>query len=179
MKKLCWVFVLPMLALLTGWASRTAPLDPDLLRRAEQEYQAKKQRVPDSRNLTIIDYRKPITACRLFVYDRVAKRVVLASRVSHAFKTGWLYPRSFSNVNGSEKSCTGSFVTGAAYLGKYGYALRVKGLDTSNSNTLSRAIVFHSVPFIGFPYSAGCFATSVNTELINKIKGGSFVYVAQ
>lgn len=74
-------------------------------------------------------------------------------------------------------SCVGSFVTQASYTGRSGYSLRVKGLDTGNSNTLRRSIVFH--PCVLPLHSHGYWMTTpaTNQTLINLIKGKSFCYV--
>lgn len=172
------LFLLAAAALLAWHMSSDGDLDPELLRRAQTLARAQHGGVVNQRVVTVIDYRKSLLQTRLWVYDQKAKRVVLSSRVAHAFSSGLLYARSFSNVNGSEKSCTGSFVTGSTYTGSYGYSLRVKGLDASNSNTLSRAIIFHNAPYY-LPLTAGCWATNVNKELIDLIAGGSFVFVAK
>ena len=172
------IFLLAVSALVVWLVTSGSDLDPALLRLGQSAARARRGDVARGDHITLIDYRKSILQTRLWVYDQKAKKVVLAARVSHAWKSGALYARSFSNVNGSEKSCTGSFVTGTTYKGKYGYSLRVKGLDASNSNTMARSIIFHNAPYY-LPFTAGCFASNVNTEIINTIRGGSFVYVAR
>jgi hypothetical protein len=94
-------------------------------------------------------------------------------------KSGLLYATKQTNIVGSEKSCVGSFVTRSAYTGRWGYSLRVQGLDESNCNTLRRSIVFHPSPSPLLGWSRGCWMTSPasNRTLINLIAGGSFVYV--
>ena len=45
---------------------------------------------------------------------------------------------------GSEATSIGGYVTTEFYPGRYGRAMRVRGLDYTNSNAESRAIVVHS-----------------------------------
>jgi hypothetical protein len=158
-----------------GWISRGTTLDPVLLKRAKQEYKQQLNRLANKRYLTIVDYRKSLLQDRLYVYDLQRQEVILSSRVSHAFRSGLLYPTKFSNVNGSEQSCYGNFITGEAYQGEWGYAMRLDGISSTNTNARARGVVVHP----GFTWSAACYMTEpeVNERLINLIKGKSLVVV--
>lgn len=160
------------------WASKDTSPPAGLLQSALTHYQFNKSVVFNQRYITLIDYSKPLLVKRLWVVELATGKTVLTSHVSHAFNSGLLYATEFSNVEGSEMSCAGSFVTQTTYTGKFGYSLHVRGLDAENSNTLRRSIVFHphQMPI----YSQGCWMTApaTNRKLINLIKGGSFVYVA-
>ena len=141
---------------------------------------ANKYKVSNQRYVTIIDYSKPITAQRLFIVDMKSRQVILRSRVSHAYNSGFLYATEFSNVPGSEKSLLGAYVTGGTKYGRFGYSMYLKGLDSGiNSNAYKRAIIFHSSKKMKTIWSAGCFATDevTNKKIIDLIKGGSLVYV--
>lgn len=160
------------------WFTSDSPPPPALLQVALRAYQLNKSAVSNQRYITVIDYTKPVVVKRLWVVERATGKTVLTSHVSHALNSGLLYATKFSNVEGSEMSCAGSFVTQTTYSGKFGYSLHVRGLNDTNSNTLRRSIVFHPHPI---PiYSQGCWmtASATNRQLINLIKGGSFVYVA-
>jgi len=162
------------------FSSGAVPLDATLLRKAEGECTKRRSQLNNKRYVTIIDYRKNLLQHRLWVYDRVKQQVVLNARVSHAWNSGFLYANDFSNSDGSNKNCTGSFITLDSYQGHFGYALRVQGVSEAvNTNALKRAIVFHPDP--GYRWSKGCFMTDAKTNvtLINLIKGGSLVYVAR
>jgi hypothetical protein len=162
------------------WHCSQASLDPALLRRATQEYAARRGQLGNPRYVTIVDYRKSIVQKRLFVYDVQKQSIVLSSRVAHSFWSGLLYPTKFSNVEGSELSCTGSFLTDKdTYTGRFGRALRVDGITPGvNTAARKRAVVFHEDPLC-YTYSMACFMTSkaVNTRLISMIKGRSLVVV--
>ena len=163
-----------------GWISGGTTLDPVLLKRAKQEYKQQLKRLVNRRYLCIVDYRKSILQDRLYVYDLQRQEVILSSRVSHAFRSGLLYPTKFSNVNGSEQSCYGNFITGEAYQGEWGYAMRLDGISldgisSTNTNARARGVVVHP----GYTWSAACYMTEpeINERLINLIKGKSLVVV--
>jgi hypothetical protein len=129
----------------------------------------------------IIDYNKPIWARRLWLYDMVKHKVILNSHVTHAIKSGLIFPRRFSNKPKSNLSCFGSFITAESYHGKYGNSMRIIGLDeVHNSNAYERAIVFHSSKYkINLFYSLGCFCTpeGINKEIINITEEGTLICV--
>ncbi len=51
--------------------------------------------------------------------------------------------RKYSNDKGSLLSSLGKYKTGKSYYGQYGLAYKLHGLESSNSNAFSRAIVLH------------------------------------
>jgi hypothetical protein len=61
-------------------------------------------------------------------------------------KSNWLPTgtRQYSNDKGSLLSSLGKYKTGQSYKGEYGLAYRLYGLEASNSNAFSRAIVLHA-----------------------------------
>jgi len=177
-----WIWLLAMVIVpvsLLVWASKDSRPPTALLQAALKSSRRNKAQVANKHYLTVIDYTKPVLVKRLWVVELATGKTVLSSHVSHALNSGLLYATNFSNVEGSEMSCSGSFVTQATYQGRFGYSLRVQGLDAENSNTGRRSIVFHPSPI---PlYSHGCWMTTpaTNQALINLIKGGSFVYVTR
>lgn len=158
------------------------PNEPDrgLLEAFENKVnQFRKQ--PSSSHFILIDYRKPVFMRRLWVLDQ-NKEVVLNVHVGHAFKSGLLWAKDFSNEEGSETSCAGLFVTSNSYTSNYGrgeYAvgMRIKGLEKGvNDHALKRNIVFHSNYA---PWSQGCFTTLpwINKKIVELTQGGSLTYV--
>src|SRR3546814_7753814 len=73
---------------------------------------------------------------------RMTAHHVAHGRGSDPTHCGWL--QNFSNEYESLATSRGAYVTGDFYNGKYGYSLRLSGLDPTNSNALGRAIVVHS-----------------------------------
>jgi len=152
---------------------------PDVAVIALAEAAALEFRVPNRRHVVVIDYDRSLFAERLFVVDMKKKAVILRSRVSHAMKSGKIFPSDFSNIPETGKSCVGAFRTGESYHGRFGYAMRIDGLEWGvNDNARRRAIVFHDYE-APVAYSKGCFITppKVNRRLIDIIKGGTLVYV--
>lgn len=163
-----------------GWIIYEERTDAaELFRLADQK--AAQYQVPGKDYAVIIDFRRSMLARRLYLVDLKNRRIVLRSRVSHAFRSGLLYASDLSNKEGSNKSCTGAFLTTDPYYGKFGYSMHIRGLEKGvNNNARERAIVFHSIKKSPFPtWSHGCFVTSseINTQLINTISNGRLVYV--
>jgi hypothetical protein len=161
------------------WHGTHGSLDASLLRRATQEFAARKGQLDNRGYITIIDYRLDMLQPRLFVYSTQSHQVVVTCRVSHAWGSGLLYATAFSNEVGSEKSCVGVFRTVQhVYSGKFGKSLRVDGLSIGvNDKARARAVIFHQDP--GYQWSKGCFMTNaaMNSRLISLIQGGSLVVV--
>jgi hypothetical protein len=128
----------------------------------------------------IVDYRKNIMSERLFVLDMIKKEIVISSKVSHAWKSGFLHPSDFSNKSGSNKSSKGSFITEGTKQGRFGYSMIIKGLDSGvNNHAKDRSVIFHSTKKMSNPWSNGCFATSdeTNKRIIDLTKNGCLVVV--
>ncbi|KTD22494.1 murein L,D-transpeptidase catalytic domain family protein [Legionella londiniensis] len=94
--------------------------------------------------LTVIDYSKPASQRRLWIFDLNHKKLLLHTYVSHGIKSGILSSRYFSNRHNSKASSIGVYKTENDYYGRYGYALRLIGLESGfNDNAFSRAVVMH------------------------------------
>lgn len=117
------------------------------------------------------------------------KELVLKTYVLHGRNSGDKYATSFSNKVNSYKSSLGFFLTDSTYYGKYGYALRIDGLEPGvNSNARDRAIVVHASKYADpsrissfgkLGRSLGCPAVppEVSKPLIDVIKEGSVMYI--
>ena len=145
--------------------------------------------IRNKRYLTIIDYSKPSNVKRMYLIDIKTGRVD-KFLVSHGKNSGWAYATAFSNRRGSCQSCRGFFVTGKKYSGMHGTALQLYGLDKGvNDNALKRGIVLHGANYVSLRSvrlnggrlgrSLGCPAipAEVAESVINRIKGGSLVYI--
>lgn len=157
------------------WKYRSTALPDSLLRRAKADAETYRQKIQRRRYLTIVDFSRPFFATRLWIYDTEQKRVVLHSRVSHAFRSGLWSASSFSNHIGSEKSSLGPFRTAEAYAGRFGYSMRLDGLTSDNDNARPRAVVMHPDP--GVFFSKGCFMLpeKADRKAIDLIQGGSLL----
>ena len=98
---------------------------------------------------------------------------------------GWL--KTFSNVEGSEATSRGAFLTCEWYNGKYGTSIRLAGLDVDNSLARDRAIVMHPAWYAApdmiekwgkLGRSEGCFAMSQGdfNEALWHLSGGRLLY---
>lgn len=143
-----------------------------------------------SRNiLTLIDFTKPSTQERLYVFDIDKRKKLYSSLVSHGRNSGGNYATSFSNEYGSCKSSLGFYLTETTYIGKNGYSLLLEGLEEGiNDKARARAIVVHGASYANpsvisgggrLGRSLGCPALpqKVAKTIIDAIKGGSVIYI--
>ena len=138
--------------------------------------------------LTVIDYSKPSSERRLWVFDLKAKELVYEELVAHGQGSGANMATQFSNEDESHQTSLGLFVTRDTYVGKNGYSLRLDGLDRGvNDRARDRAIVMHGAPYVSEQFvkangrlgrSWGCPAISavVAKQMIDRVKGGGLVF---
>ena len=94
--------------------------------------------------LAVIDYSRPSTAKRMWVFDMAHERLLHHEHVAHGSGSGQNMATRFSNVEGSHATSLGLFRTAETYIGGNGYSLRMDGLDPGfNDNARMRAIVIH------------------------------------
>jgi len=137
--------------------------------------------------LTIIDYSKPSSTERLWVFDMRDGHVIGNTLVAHGKGSGTIYATNFSNKFHSDATSIGVYLTGSTYAGKHGYSMRLNGLDKGyNDNAYSRSVVMHSAWYVGKQFLAlhgrlgrswGCPALSKQdaSEVINHIKNGTIM----
>lgn len=138
--------------------------------------------------LSVIDYSRPSTQPRLWVFDLTSTRLLFEELVAHGRNTGENIASKFSNRNGSYMSSLGAFRTQESYVGNNGYSLRLEGLEPGfNDQARARAIVIHGAPYVSqtlirqqgrLGRSLGCPAVrpDVARPLIDTIRNGSFVF---
>jgi hypothetical protein len=142
--------------------------------------------------LTIIDFSKSSNQNRLFVIDIENKNIKHKSLVAHGRNSGYEFASNFSNKISSYKSSLGFYKTAETYTGKHGFSLRLDGLEFSNSNARSRAIVMHGADYASEDFmkrngrlgrSLGCPSVPIkeHKEIIETIKDGTcfFIYAPQ
>jgi hypothetical protein len=144
--------------------------------------------VKSPRTLTVIDYSRPSSEERLWVFDMKTGELLFEELVAHGQGTGADNATKFSNNDESHQTSLGLFVTETTYVGKNGYSLRLDGLDKGyNDRARERAIVMHGAPYVSTAFvkangrlgrSWGCPAVSdaVARELIDRVKGGGLVF---
>ena len=138
--------------------------------------------------LTIIDYSLPSSEPRLWVIDVQRKQVLHHELVAHGEGSGETVAVAFSNEMGSHQSSLGLFRTDEVYKGRFGYSLRLSGLEPGiNDKARERAIVVHGSPDVNHASAAewgtigltwGCPAVpeDVAPQIIDSIAGGSAIF---
>ena len=142
----------------------------------------------DATRLAFIDYSRPSTEPRLWVFDLANNRLLFQEVVAHGRGSGENLAKVFSNASGSHASSLGLFLTRETYQGRNGYSLRMEGLEPGiNDAALARAIVMHGAPYVD-PHTAekqgrlgrsfGCPAVreAVARGMIDVLKDGQFVF---
>lgn len=138
--------------------------------------------------LAVIDYSRPSTEPRLWVFDLERERLLYAEHVAHGRGSGENFATAFSNRDGSHQSSLGLFATAETYVGGNGYSLRMDGLEPGfNDRARDRAIVIHGAPYVNptqalaqgrLGRSHGCPALrpAVAQPLIDTLKDGQLVF---
>ena len=166
-------------------------LDPDhviphnLLLDAVAFYDSNKSNIDNRTYLTVVDFAKSSGKKRFYIVEMasgsVSSFVTAHGSGSDPSNTGTA--TRFGNVQDSNQSSLGFYVTADIYNGKHGASLRLDGVSTTNSNVRPRGIVIHGADYVEEGKakqgrSWGCFALpmSEKTSVINKLKGGSVIY---
>jgi len=147
-----------------------------------------KGRLENPRYLTITDFTKPSTEERLWVIDLMEWEVAFHSLVAHGRNSGGLVATKFSNTPESYQSSLGFYVTGETYRGKFDYALRLDGVEKSNSLARERGIVVHGAHYANPEFaksngmlgrSLGCPAVpqKLAKEFIDLVKEGTCFFI--
>ena len=142
----------------------------------------------DPRTLTVIDFSRPSTQKRLWVYDLQSRALLFHEHVAHGRGSGANMATAFSNVPESNQSSLGLFRTAEAYNGKHGLSLRLDGLERGiNDRARERAIVIHGADYVNaataksqgrLGRSLGCPAVrpEIAKPLINAVKDGGLLF---
>jgi hypothetical protein len=138
--------------------------------------------------LTVIDYSRPSTEPRLWVFDLETRRMLFSELVAHGRNTGDNFARHFSDTLNSRQSSLGLFVARDTYVGSNGYSLRLDGLEPGfNGRARERAIVMHGAPYVDATLASkqgrigrswGCPAVreAMAREIIDTVRGGGVIF---
>jgi len=138
--------------------------------------------------LAVIDYSRPSSQPRMWVFDIANRKLLFQELVAHGKNSGDANATRFSNAPESLASSIGLFRTSDTYMGKNGYSLRMSGLEPGvNDQALARAIVIHGAAYVNeamakvagrIGRSWGCPAVrlAVAHKLIDALKGGQMVF---
>jgi len=164
-------------------------IDSNLLARARASFLRHRASIREADVVGIADFSKPSAIPRFYLMDtatgRVTSHFVSHGRGSDPSHSGLL--QRFSNAIGSNATSDGAYLTGDYYYGRYGRSMRLSGLDPSNNNAETRAIVVHSAWYAEpsqiaqhgrLGRSEGCFAMSYSSlqEALARLGPGRFLY---
>ena len=165
-------------------------LDPAVLRLALEARQCAIARgvAKRAQRLAVIDYTRPSTERRMWVFDMLDSKMLFAEFVAHGKGSGENMATRFSNVEGSLQSSLGLFTAAETYDGENGYSLRMDGLEPGvNDRARERLLVIHGADYVN-PQQAtrqgrlgrswGCPALrrAVAHEVIDSLKDGQMVF---
>ena len=118
----------------------------------------------------LIDMKIPSGKNRFFVYDLKTNKIIDQGLVAHGSgsETKTKGKLKFSNVPNSLSTSLGRYSIGNSYVGKFGKAYRLHGLDTTNSNAFKRDIVFHYYYDVPYKEKDGYICNSFGCPMVNK-----------
>ncbi|HEX7816889.1 murein L,D-transpeptidase catalytic domain family protein [Dyella sp.] len=144
--------------------------------------------LPASNRLAVIDYSRPSTEPRLWVFDLTRRKLLFKELVAHGRNSGDNMATKFSNRPDSLESSLGLFRTTDTYDGRNGYSLRMDGLEPGvNDRAMERALVIHGASYvdsraankqgrIGRSWGCPAVRSAVAHRLIDTLKGGQYVF---
>lgn len=170
--------------------NRLAPeLDRTVLGHALAAMQcAERSGEPPAERLAVIDFSRPSSEQRLWIFDLRRQRLLLHDLVAHGQGSGDDLAEQFSNIEGSFQSSIGLFRTAESYQGRHGYSLRMDGLEPGvNDLARQRAIVIHAADYVDPEWitrqgrigrSQGCPAVrpEVVDHVVDSLKDGQFLF---
>lgn len=142
----------------------------------------------DAARLAVIDYTRPSTEERLWVFDLVRGTLLHEEHVAHGRGSGDGMATRFSNVEGSYQSSLGLFATAETYVGGNGYSLRMDGLEPGiNDAARERLLVMHGADYVdsaqarrqgrlGRSWGCPALRPEVTREVIDHLKNGQLLF---
>lgn len=139
--------------------------------------------------IIIIDFSKNSDEERFFFIDLKNAKIKSKTYVAHGKNSGAERALSFSNQPNSYKSSIGFFLTRSHYKGRYGYSIRLKGLDDEfNSNAVRRGIVIHGSKeseksyierygFLGRTEGCPALPLSISFDIMKNIKENTVLFI--
>lgn len=132
-------------------------------------------------NYAIVDFSKPSTEKRLFIYSDEGQLLYSTWTAHGAGSSKGKYATTFSNDFNSHASSLGTYRIEEVYYGKHGKNYRLSGLSKSNSNAYERYIEIHGADYIGngkTGTSWGCFAVpkAAMFYIFKYLKPGDYLY---
>jgi hypothetical protein len=170
-------------------AGSSSAVAPTLLRRALDALQRHRGNIDHPDLIGIADFSQHSRAPRFHLINlgdgTTTSHLVAHGRGSDPAHTGWL--ERFSNQPRSEATSAGAYRTEAIYVGEHGRSMRLAGLDPTNDNAASRAIVVHGAWYVSediiqhfglLGRSEGCLAVANSSldEVLTRLGPGRLIY---
>jgi L,D-transpeptidase catalytic domain len=166
-----------------------APISSNVLRRALASLERHSEKIAHRDVIGIADFSLASSIPRFHLLNlgdgSVKSHLVAHGRGSDPTHTGWL--ERFSNEPHSYATSAGAFRTESIYVGEHGQSIRLEGLDGTNSNAASRAIVVHGAWYVSesiarerrmLGRSEGCFAVAESSvgDVLATLGTGRLIY---
>lgn len=170
-------------------ASATAQRDRKLLDIARRELDRAGDTIWKKDIVGIADFGLHSSQKRFHFVDMVNERIesyhVTHGTGSDSEHDGWL--KRYSNIEGSEATSRGAYMTRSWYTGRFGTSIRLDGLDPTNDLAMPRAIVMHQAEYARPEHIAkwgrlgrsnGCFALGPDQfdTVLLRLSGGRLLY---
>ena len=117
-----------------------------------------------------IDMRIMSGKNRFIIYDLKNDKVIDQGLVAHGIGSvnGPAGELKFSNTNSSFCTSLGKYSIGQDYVGKYGKAYKLYGLDPTNNNAFARNIVLHKYDFVPYEEQNQSICNSLGCPMVNE-----------
>ena len=121
-----------------------------------------------------IDMRLMSGKNRFIVYDLKKDKIVDQGLVAHGIgsETGIQNELKFSNTNSSYCTALGKYSIGKDYVGRFGKAYKLYGLDVTNSNAFARSIVLHKYDKVPYEEQDKAIVHSLGCPMVNEFYYG-------
>src|SRR3970282_429487 len=121
-----------------------------------------------------IDMRVMSGKNRFIVYDLKNDKIVDQGLVANGIgsEKGNAGELKFSNTNSSFCTSLGKYSIGKDYVGKFGKAYKLYGLDTTNSNAFARSIVLHKYDKVPYEEQDKAIVHSLGCPMVNELYYG-------
>jgi len=186
------LYIMHVNKIYTGAHLEKSGLSPEVFERALTGFYNLKNsgKISEDKSiLTIADFDQNSTKKRLWIVDLNKDSLLLNTWVAHGSRSGDDLATRFSDVNDSNESSLGFYVTGEVYTGKHGRSLRLDGMDEGyNANARKRSIVVHGASYVSqgtinqlgrLGRSQGCpaVAPELAEMVINTIEGKTVIFI--
>ena len=107
---------------------------------------------------------------RFFIYDLKHSKLLDKGLVGHGTgsETGISGKLQFSNTKNSHATSLGKYAIGSSYVGMFGKAYKLYGLDVTNSNAFDRNVVLHKYADVPFEEQENPICNSYGCPMVNE-----------